>query len=374
MVNIQSEAIKFWENLVNLEGRSDELECLNIVAEFMLKKFSALGCNCSLMDTGGAPFFYGMYGEEKEDSRPILLTGHYDTVFKKGTFGANPFRIEGNYAYGPGVLDMKGGIAIAYAVILSLKESDYTGRPIMLGFFGDEETGHVDSNALDVFRKACNTAEYAFNLETGNLDGSACIGRKGNTDYALVVKGKSSHPGKAFRDGISAIVEMSHKVVEFQNIIEDDLSRIINVGTIEGGTVSNCIPEMCSCRIDTRYVTREDDRFIQESLQKITDTEYMAGTKSTLERLSSLPAFEPSEEVYDFLNEVNAVLEAKGIEKIAGKIVGSASDASYLQEMGIKTLCGMGVYGEGNHSVNEYALVDSLMKRCDLITNFVKSK
>lgn len=136
----REEMLAFWKELVNHEGRYDEVENLREVAAFLKKGFEEAGFKCELVETGSefAPVLTGVLGAERKGA-PVLFTGHYDTVFKKGTYGDNPFHIENGRAYGPGVLDMKGGIAISLLCAMALNHVGYDARPIRISYAGDEE-------------------------------------------------------------------------------------------------------------------------------------------------------------------------------------------------------------------------------------------
>ena len=141
--------VKDWKRLVEIETGSFDKEGLEEAAGTLKAMFEGIGFRCDLIDTGAAgKTLTGILGRERE-GKPILFSGHYDTVFPKGTLADNPFRIENGRAYGPGVLDMKGGIIIAYYVIKALNSLGFTERPIKILFAGDEEIAHENSTTAE---------------------------------------------------------------------------------------------------------------------------------------------------------------------------------------------------------------------------------
>src|SRR5699024_9592704 len=165
-------------------------------------------------------------------------------------FEEDPFYIEGNKAFGPGVMDMKGGIVIALYVVKALNELNYEERPIKIIFVGDEEIGHTGSISDEIIAREAEGGICAFNMEPGRMDDCLTVGRKGNIDCHVTVHGVGGHVVNAFLQGRNAIEEMAHKIIRLQSLTDYKNGNVVSVDVIEGGTVSNAIPDRCKIEID----------------------------------------------------------------------------------------------------------------------------
>ena len=181
----------------------------------------------------------------------IILTGHMDTVFMKGTAEERPFHVDGNRVTGPGALDMKGGMTILLHVAKLLTENGYDRYPIKIILAGDEETGHTNSGAAEDYLKEARGGVMGFNMETGFLDNRIVIERKGVAQYLFHFHGVGAHAGNNPEDGRSAVKELCHKVLDIEALTDRDKGTNVNVGVISGGTVANAIPEDASCKVAT---------------------------------------------------------------------------------------------------------------------------
>ena len=363
----REEMLAFWKELVNHEGRYDEVENLREVAAFLKKGFEEAGFKCELVETGSefAPVLTGVLGAERKGA-PVLFTGHYDTVFKKGTYGENPFHIENGRAYGPGVLDMKGGIAISLLCAMALNHVGFDARPIRISYAGDEEGDRTvaPNNTVNLLNESSKGCIFAFNMETGVADGGVCIGRKGAADYVVTVKGVAAHPGNAFAKGRNAIEEMAHKILEIQRLTPEDLSYTVSVDLVEGGVSSNTIPDRCQIRIDTRANTNKDAARIKESIENICAKTYIEGTSTEVTQEGTFPPYETTDGVMKLYGHLVASAEKYGLAVPSKSHLGGASDASRIDA---PVLCSCGVPGSGNHTSSEYADVEGFFERAKLL-------
>lgn len=363
----REEFIGFWRDLVNHEGRYDEVEPLRETAAFLKSAFEKEGFKCELAETGEhfAPVVMGVLGAERPGA-PVLFTGHYDTVFKKGTFGENPFRVENGRAYGPGVLDMKGGIAISLLCAAALNHAGYDARPIRIAYAGDEEGDRTvaPNRTVGLLSESSEGCLFAFNMETGVADGGVCVGRRGSADYTVTVNGVAAHPGNAFASGRNAIEEMARKIIEIQALTPADLAYTVSVDTIEGGTASNTIPDCCKIKIDTRANTQKDADLIRESIEKICAHTYIDGTSTELTLDGTFPPYETTDGVLKLYDHLVRTAEKYGLAVPSMNRLGGASDASRICA---PVLCSCGVPGAGNHTSSEYADVEGFFERAKLL-------
>ncbi|MCI1930775.1 MAG: M20 family metallopeptidase [Clostridia bacterium] len=362
------EMISFWKELVNMESCVREAENVNRVADFLKHAFEAEGFSCQTVDVGEGcgQSLIGILGEER-GGKPIIFSGHMDTVFSKNSFGENPFHIEGNKAFGPGVLDMKGGIVIALYTCKALNEAGYKETPLKIIFSGNEENAHLNSTGDKFFFKEGAAGKFAFNMETGRIDGALCSGRKGVLHADIEVCGREAHAGNDFTSGRNAIEEMAYKIIDIQSLTNLDAGTTVNVGVINGGTVPNAVPGKCSIKIDMRFSKAAEIERLKKALAQISTSQHVSDVTSTLSFGCYMPAFETNNDVINFYEFVKETASEYGLKVPSRVYLGGGSDASIIQKAGTPVLCSFGAQGEWNHTRNEYALVDSLPYRCKLI-------
>lgn len=362
----QQDMVDFWQRLVQIESGSANKAGVDCVAETIAAELTRSGASAAVVPMEHAGnMVVSTWGTSTE--APVVLVGHMDTVFADGTVAARPFTIRDGLAYGPGVLDMKGGLVIALYAIKALQAAGYTARPIKTIFAGDEETGHVQSDAAHQIMAQAKGAVAAFNCETGFPDNGLVVQRKGSAVFKLTVAGVGAHAGNNPKDGRSAILEMAHKIIAIQALTDYDRGTTFNVGTIQGGTVVNAVPDSATIAIDVRYIHPEDIDDIVEKLQKIAATQVVPDTTATLERVMGFAPMKKTEETVALYQLVESTYQEMGLAKPHDMIVGGGSDSAYTVLAGVPTVCAMGVKGKFNHTPREYADVESLFERAKVL-------
>lgn len=362
----KEEMVKTLEQIVNLESFSREPVAIEQTAKAIKTLFEAEGLECKLLPAPpNGPTLIGILGAKRKGV-PILFSGHMDTVIKPGIYPKPVFRTEGGKAFGPGVLDMKGGIVIALYTIKALNSIGYCERPIKIAFSGDEEICHKDSRGNELLIEAARGACCALNMETGLPDNSLCYGRKGRVETHITVHGRGSHAGNDFLHGINAISEMAEKIIRIQKLTDLEKETTVTCSVIHGGTVSNAVPAECSMDVECRFVKTEEMQRFQKGLQEICDTSYIGDTTTETVFSSVIPPYECNEDAMRLWRFIKKTAEEYGLAEVKGKTLGGGSDAAYIQTVGVPVVCSMGIQGEWNHTTKEYALLDSLVSRCQL--------
>ncbi len=370
----RDEIISVWRDVINIESYYDDLEGLKNVAARFKEEFEKEGFACKLIPVGETrgDVLCGTLGADRP-GKPIIFGGHMDTVFPRGKFGENPFRIEDGKAYGPGVLDMKGGIVIALYAVKALNEIGYKERPIKILFAGDEETLHKDAITAQVFEEESKGGECAFNMETGLLDGSICIARKGKTEVQIFVEGVSAHAGNDFTSGRNAIVEMCKKLDLIQALTNFEVGTTVNVGTIHGGTMSGAVPAHCEAAIDLRATKVSEMEKVKKQVEEICGKTFIEGTTTTFKYTLEMLPYETTDDVIKLYNFVHDVALQNGFGDFGCKKLGGSSDAAYMTIAGTPAVCSCGVRGEWNHTDKEYAVVESMYERAKLWATVIAS-
>lgn len=303
-------------------------------------------------------------GERGDMTKPFtILMGHMDTVFFKGEPEKRPFTIKDGKAYGPGVLDMKGGVTILLSTLQALHEAGFEDFPCKVILDADEEPAHAFSNASEVIQKEAEGAKCAFNFETGFTDHSLVVQRKGCWRFFIETFGRGCHVGNDPENGRSAILEMAHKIIEIEKLTDYSKQYNVNVGTIEGGTVANAAPAYCKVECDFRYTHPEDLPILRKKVDEVCSRQYVP---DTITKVSDSVGFATMIRLpgnLELLKIAQEVAEESGFPKPEARLCGGGSDAAYTTAMGVPTLCAVGVEGARNHTVEEWADVDSLFRR-----------
>ena len=353
----------FWRQLVQIESGSANKAGVDAVARRVQEELDTIGAHTEIHEMKRAGDMLVSVLNEDVPEAPVLLLGHMDTVFPDGTVADRPFTLRDGKAYGPGVLDMKGGVTIAVFAMKALKEAGWTKRPVRLVLVGDEEVGHRNSDANQQIMEQSRGAVAAFNCESGRLGNEVVVQRKGALTYRMDVTGIAAHAGNEPEKGRSAILEMAHKVIAIQNLTNWQQGTTYNVGVISGGTVANAVPDTASILIDVRYLKKEYVPDIEAELQDVAHTNYVDGTKTSLTQLSCCIPMERMAETDGLLAKVQNAYASFGMPRPSGITVGGGSDSAYTVAAGVPTICAMGVEGSRHHSPEEYACVESLYAR-----------
>ena len=333
----REDMMQFWKELVSIEsGNESQKEGVDEICSKIAEELRGCGAETQTiqMEKKGN-FLLADWGKGRE-KKPVLFIGHMDTVFKEGAAKQNPFRVdEDGNAHGPGVLDMKAGLTIAVFIVKALNDAGYNERPVKIAFAGDEENGHRESGAAAVMLEAC--------------------------------EGVASHSGNAPEKGRNAILEMSHKIIELQNLNDYEHGTSLNVGLITGGTVVNAVPDHCEIKIDIRFTQKERLDQLLEKIDEILAKTYVDGTKTIVHKTVPSAVMEDSEPVMALFHHIEKTAELTGYGKVKPIKVGGWSDSSLVASKGIPVVCGLGARGKGNHSPEEFAVVESVFERAKLI-------
>lgn len=365
------EMIEKWKTFVNLEGRYDEKENVEKAQAWFRAELEDAGFETYTVPSrpDRCSVLIAELGKDRP-GKPIMFGGHLDTVHPKGAFGCeNPFRIEDGKAYGPGVLDMKGGLIIALYVCKALQSIGFASNPLKMVVAGEEEGDHVGTDVDKLFTEESRGALFALNMETGHITNSLCVGRKTQYTFFATVHGKGGHAGNEFTKGHNALNEAVFKVTEMLKLVDLDRGTYVTPSVMHCGKNTSSIPDLCEFAVDVRISNAAEGERIKEAVDQIMKTSYVPGTTTDYELVTAkLREFEPNEKILGLWNEVNKVAEENGFEKFGKITLGGATDTGAIALADIPVLCSCGVVGEFNHNLKEYAIVDSMFSRAKIFT------
>ena len=296
--------------------------------------------------------------------RRLLALGHADTVWPIGTLGTMPFRRAQGRLWGPGVLDMKAGLAIFIFAMRALIELDIpVPNEVVLLVNPDEETGSKASRAgTEILAKQSNAVLV---LEPGTgLEGKAKTARKGIGAFTLKVQGIASHAGVDFAKGSSAVVELARQIETISGFTDLKRGITVNPGVITGGTRSNVIAAEASAEIDFRVPRLLDAKALDRKFRALKPFD----KRCTLELTGGLnrPPMERSKGTIALFKLARKLAADLGVE-LEESSTGGGSDGNFTAALGIPTLDGIGAVGEGAHAIHENILIDRIPDRVALL-------
>lgn len=367
----KEEFMRDLETLVNIDSGSNDIDGLNKVADFLCTKYESIGLS-PIRKTQGPEQrpFLEIYTHPEADSVDLMLLGHMDTVFGKGTAKQRPFSTspDGEWAYGPGVADMKAGDLLAFHLTLALREL-YPQLKICVCHNSDEEIGSETSRA-DMQAVAAKS-RYAFVLEPGRIGGHFVYQRKGAADIRIQCRGIASHAGNAPQDGASAILEMADIVQKMHALTDFETGLTVNAGVIRGGSASNVVAAECETIFDVRYTSFEQFAEFEAALNVICQTPSISRTTATYEIMSKMPPMKANEKTLALVQLLRT--EATKLDLSPDFLsVGGASDGSFLAEAGCSVIDGCGPEGDGLHGDGEKMRIDSIEERFNLLLAAIK--
>jgi len=306
------------------------------------------------------------YGPAGED--PILLVGHLDTVFPPGTFDSSMV-FHDSYLHGPGVADMKGGLAVILGALWALDRLKVLPKiPLLLALNGDEEIGSPGSGQkLEELARSCR---LGFVFECGGPDGSVVTSRRGLCRYLLRIRGKAGHAGNIQAAKQSAVVELAHQILKLEALNDREAGLSVNVGRVKGGTATNIIPAEAEAELEVRFLNQGQGDEAGELIQKLANSSQKFGIETNFVRGHARPPMEHTQGTAQLFQEV-AQVAARNQIILSEESRWGASDANLLATVGLPTIDGLGPVGEMDHSENERILKDSLFQRVELLVHLL---
>jgi glutamate carboxypeptidase len=365
----QKEVIALIREMVECESPSDDPAAVNRFVDLVAAKVAGFA--------GVKTFPAGRFGRHlrcefdlpgKKKGCCILALGHSDTVWPMGTLSRMPFRERDGRLWGPGVLDMKSGIAFFVFAVRALRELDMpVASKVILQLNSDEEVGSDSSRPLT--EEAARGSKAVLVLEPGTgLEGKLKTARKGVGDFTVTVRGIASHSGVDFSAGASAVVELARQIEKIAGFTQLKRGITVNPGVISGGTRSNVVAAEARAEVDIRVPRLKDAPELERKFRALRpfDKRCRIEISGGLNR----PPMERSPAVVRLFRKARLLAEELGRE-LEESSTGGGSDGNFTAALDIPTLDGLGGVGEGAHAINESILVDRIADRIALLAKLV---
>lgn len=353
--------------LVSYETFTTEKAMVDKLGAFMESRFRTMGASSveriACEDVGDMRL---AKWNEAAAGKPILFLIHIDTVWPIGTLAERPVRIDPDgRLYGPGAVDMKGGITIMLTALQGLVDQNLLPeRPIWVLMTSDEEVGSTYSE--HTIKEVAAQAGLVLVMEPATKEGALKTWRKGISTYSMVIEGRPAHAGNAPEKGINSVIEFAQQALEVNKMNDYKNGISVSVTMVNGGSAGNVIPQHTEAYIDTRMVTLKQMDQIAGALAELQP--FIPGAQVSVKHTHSRPPMERNEAAY---------LQAKAIGEKYGVTVredgsGGGSDGNFTAAMGIPTLDGVGPQGDGLHALDEHVVVNSMPERAALVAGILR--
>jgi glutamate carboxypeptidase len=370
----RDEIVSTIRELVEIESPSDNKAAVDRVADAVAEKFSRLGGEVRFHRAKefGSHLQVNFGGKA---ARPVLLLGHYDTVYPLGTLATMPCRAVDNKLTGPGVLDMKSGIALMLHALAALQDwrgEDWRGglpRPVSVLLVSDEEVGSDSSRAIT--ESLAKKAAAVLVLEPSyGRQGAVKTARKGVGEYLVKVTGKASHAGLDFQKGVNAILELARQIEKISSFTDLKKGLTVNVGVVSGGSRTNVVPAEAAAQVDVRIARMKDAAGIDKKMRSLRP--FNPKCKIEISGGINRPPMERTAGVAALYAQAAAIARELGW-KLGEAAVGGGSDGNFTAGLGIPTLDGLGAVGDGAHAPHEHILISELPRRAALIAGLIET-
>jgi len=366
----RSAQLQLLEQVVNIDSGTGDVDGGRKVAGVLIPRLKSLGMTVESVPAEQAGLADNIVATLTGRGKTrILMIGHIDTVFGRGTAQRRPFHTDDRRAYGPGVADEKGGVVEGIYALQILHDLNFTDfREIVFLMETSEETGSPGTRAL--IAKLLANADVELNLEPGDEPDMITVWRKGSAGFHIDVKGRAAHAGVAPQDGRNAALELIHQISGLEVFPRSGDGLTVNLTVMHPSTRANIIPEDASAQVNVRVRDKADFGRVEQILRRNAETTAVPDTKVTISSDAAFPPL-PNNPATNKL-AARAQLIYSGIGRtlgIGGN--GGASESALAAEAGVPALDGLGPAGGGYHSDQEYFNLSTLTPRLYLLARLL---
>jgi glutamate carboxypeptidase len=355
--------------LVNIDSGTGDQDGLTKVENLVIEYLESIGAEIQTVNatpSAGRNIIATLRGN---GTRKMLLLAHSDTVFGAGTAAERPFKVVDRRAYGPGVMDDKGGILLGFEALKLLKEMNFTNfETITFLINPDEEKGSFGSREL--IQKTATDHDIALVLEFGSPDDKVTSWRKGIGYYGFEVKGRAAHAGAEPEKGCNALLEASHQALQLSKTGNANKQTTVNFTTFQAGERPNIIPSFAKVQADVRVLDAQEYDRLEKDFTRLTQNKLLPCTEITIRAERGRPPFPPNPKTEALVKQAQAIYRELGLH-LGVEGSGGGTDGNYAASVGTATLDALGPVGGGAHSADEYIDLDRIAPRIYLLTKLL---
>jgi glutamate carboxypeptidase len=361
--------VDFLTTLVEYETPTTDKTVVDKMGAFMENEFRSLGATVTRFPQEKVGDFLLAKWSENAPGKPIMFLIHIDTVWPLGTLAERPVRIdEEGKLFGPGAIDMKGGITAALWSIRGLVErSELPGRPVWVLMTSDEEVGSIYSEPI--IRETAAQCGLVLVMEPATKEEALKTWRKGVGSFTVSVEGRPSHAGNAPEQGINAVVELAQQTLKLNGLNDLKNGTSVSVTVVHGGSATNVIPAKAVAEVDVRTLTARAWDDISNQILALTP--FISGAKVSAAVKSARGPMEHNDQMKRSFAQCKTIGENYGLT-VREDGSGGGSDGNFTAHMGIPTLDGLGPQGDGLHALHEHVVLNSLPRRATLLAGILK--
>jgi len=365
----QREMVASVHEMVGRESPTQNKPACDALCSYLAGEFECLGGRVRIHRQRSAGDHLQVNFTGGKGREPVLLLGHFDTVYDMGTLETMPWREEKGRLYGPGVFDMKSGIAqMMFALWASREIQGGLPRPVTVLLVSDEEGGSESSRALT--EKIARQCSAVLVCEPSGPGGALKTARKGVGSFLMKITGQAAHSGLDFEKGQSAILELAHQIQAISRLTDLRRGVTLNVGVVRGGTRTNVIAAEATAGVDLRIARKADGAVMERKVRGLRPVNPKC--RIEIEGGINRPPMERTKQVVALYELARKIARELGFS-LAEIAVGGGSDGNFTGGIGIPTLDGLGGVGEGAHATHESIVAAELPRRAALLAGLIEA-
>jgi glutamate carboxypeptidase len=365
----QSDFLAKLETLVNIDSGTGYQDGLTQVEDRMIAYLQSIDAEIEIVSAApsvGRNIIATIRGTGRGK---ILLLAHTDTVFEAGTAAKRPFKVVDRKAYGPGVMDDKGGLLLGFETLKILKDMKFTDfEKITFLINPDEEKGSFGSREL--IKKMAAAHDVAFVLEFGSPNDKVTSWRKGIGYYGFEVTGRAAHAGAEPEKGCNAILEAAHQTLQLSRTSDPKKQTTVNVTMFQAGERPNIIPAFAKVQADVRVLDVQEYDRLERDFTRLSQNKLLPCSEIKILAKLGRPPFPPNAKTDKLVKKAQAIYRELGL-RLGVEGSGGGTDGNYAASVGTATLDALGPVGGGAHSADEYISLERIAPRIYLLTKLL---